>query len=719
MRWTRGRLLVGVSASMLMIAGLVVPGDPALAARRPADLLLNYTCRFPAGERQVQVRIQGAFPEAVPAGRSTRPLAMSVALLLPPPAVADLTALGAARAGMALRLTTVLTAPGVAEDIVYRAPTAGPVPLDATGTTIPTTGRLPAIPAADPGSIQLSAGDLALHLTVRKPGDATKSATLSLGCSPYLGQDTTIAAIKAAEPRSGTGGGAAPAIRGADVRAADLVPYCNKPEVPGGYDPTQPMVPNGFNPKWPFPPLPAGTTVADYSFFSGPAQWCTDVVNYSNVRKLKGAARVQGLGSVRATERFAFPMDPVANNHLETDSILQSHMNPNRATFLGFGFVPTTATIEVVQPEVANVFVIGPVEGSIGYKPVISTAYAEVTLRMRDAEVNGAPLNVGPNCRTADPMLLKVEGDSSADPAYLINEGGVLSGYVTIPPFTGCGVGEDLDPLITAAVSGPGNYVRIIQGPACWPGVWPPPDQLTRPNEGWTVNPCPPRPFGFNVSPGGNWTATSTNFALGQFGDVKCGTVTMGGTMRRGKGLDGVRIAKITRWEARDCTGTDLIGTPLGSFNVTARNLPWDVVFDTHNPGPGPDGQNNAAGTHGHLVQPALRVTGPGCAFDMYDRASNEGQGPVTFLYDDETGGLMFGQLAGEGILNTPASFGQTENITGCETPIGIPLVSEGPTRLTDVNAQVIPEFTLSPRQSVTVPPPRPNLQQGRRQTRQ
>ena len=45
--------------------------------------------------------------------------------------------------------------------------------------------------------------------------------------------------------------------------------------------------------------------------------------------------------------------------------------------------------------------------------------------------------------------------------------GGPLEGTVTIPTFTGCGVTENLDPLFTGSISGPGNLARAIQGKPC------------------------------------------------------------------------------------------------------------------------------------------------------------------------------------------------------------------------------------------------------------
>lgn len=43
---------------------------------------------------------------------------------------------------------------------------------------------------------------------------------------------------------------------------------------------------------------------------------------------------------------------------------------------------------------------------------------------------------------------------------------------MTIPAFKGCGAGgENLDRLLTASISGPGNYIKQIQGQTCAVGV--------------------------------------------------------------------------------------------------------------------------------------------------------------------------------------------------------------------------------------------------------
>ena len=82
---------------------------------------------------------------------------------------------------------------------------------------------------------------------------------------------------------------------------------------------------------------------------------------------------------------------------------------------------------------------------------------------MEKVLVNGAPLNVGNDCHTVRPFPLVLTGV----PPYSLDDGGVLNGTITVPSFTGCGVGENLDPIFNATVSGPGNFVQLTQGNLC------------------------------------------------------------------------------------------------------------------------------------------------------------------------------------------------------------------------------------------------------------
>jgi hypothetical protein len=96
------------------------------------------------------------------------------------------------------------------------------------------------------------------------------------------------------------------------------------------------------------------------------------------------------------------------------------------------------------------------------FKAYPTHAIGSVNVRISNVLVDQVPLNVGPNCHSAVPMHLNLVGLS---PKYTLFQGGPLNGTVTVPPFTGCGTGGDnLDPLLTGMISGPGNKINQIQG---------------------------------------------------------------------------------------------------------------------------------------------------------------------------------------------------------------------------------------------------------------
>ncbi|MFE2731082.1 hypothetical protein [Streptomyces sp. NPDC059349] len=120
-----------------------------------------------------------------------------------------------------------------------------------------------------------------------------------------------------------------------------------------------------------------------------------------------------------------------------------------------------------------------------------------LVLRLYDVRVNGTPLEVGPDCRTrgslysSDPdpaqdtkdhvhLLGTVIRTPPTQTGYTLTTGGPLTTTLTIPAFSGCGVGEDLDALLSASISGPDNFAKQIQGQTCATEVMPrPPAECT------------------------------------------------------------------------------------------------------------------------------------------------------------------------------------------------------------------------------------------------
>jgi hypothetical protein len=135
-------------------------------------------------------------------------------------------------------------------------------------------------------------------------------------------------------------------------------------------------------------------------------------------------------------------------------------------TVLGFGSIPITASLHLSQ--VVNNGTIVPITVTTSglivapftQQPAVITGLLNV--RVSNVKVDQVPAHVGPNCHTATPLHLRLVGHP---PRYNLFIGGPLRGLQTIPPFVGCGIhGDNLDPLLTGMISGPGNLLRMQQG---------------------------------------------------------------------------------------------------------------------------------------------------------------------------------------------------------------------------------------------------------------
>ncbi|MEU5884822.1 fibronectin type III domain-containing protein [Spirillospora sp. NPDC047279] len=183
---------------------------------------------------------------------------------------------------------------------------------------------------------------------------------------------------------------------------------------------------------------------------------CVYMSGFNNVQKLDGAAIVNDPRQGPAFANVAFKT--VEQKYVKARFRFTRPLR-STTTFLTFGFMPTTATMELTQ--IGD----GSLEGEYKGDGYDIKASATMRVRIYDATANGAPVNVGARCQTGTPMKIGLTA-SPADYKDIL-EGGVLKGTTAIPAFAGCGVGEDLDPLFTGAVSGSGNLIKIKQGPIC------------------------------------------------------------------------------------------------------------------------------------------------------------------------------------------------------------------------------------------------------------
>ena len=173
------------------------------------------------------------------------------------------------------------------------------------------------------------------------------------------------------------------------------------------------------------------------------------------------------------------------------------HFPPVTVRTVAFGSIPAEVTMHVSQvrdkddlpvPLVASAFALSWVgvpnpEGRSGNQMLDAGVEGTLSVRLSDLVVDGVTVDLGSECKTAEPATLDgLRGKGGywtagvgatpqdelrawrTTPYYGSILGGLLSGTIDIPAFTGCGVGgDDLSPLLTAMASGPGNRLSIRQ----------------------------------------------------------------------------------------------------------------------------------------------------------------------------------------------------------------------------------------------------------------
>ena len=472
--------LVAVLAAGGLAAGSASASGTQPAGAFPPSTSLTYQCQFPEGPSLVPVTVTTSVPTAGKPDKPIQATGFGLTMALPPAAVTGLGRLHYATVSAATGLTVSASEGPSGTSLVWPGITRRPVPRPAHGgLTLNTAGTVPSVTASATGEVILTATGLSVTFTGREPavpvpapasvstpaagGQAPAPAPTGVGrpqlhvsCTPVPGQHTTLGVVLVT--------GRARAARAARLPAA--APPC-PPLPPGGLE---------LNPRFPPPKPPPGSTIG-----SGPAQGCAFTAGYADARKLNGAALIQpGLTNVDLFVRTVTNFNPQVNYaEFDNAAILDYHgqraFPPSTATFLTFGFVPTTATIQLQEHGVVNIFAVGPAV-TAGCKPnkfqnctTVATVASRLSVQIvpGSVKVNGVPLNVGTQCATS-PFDAILTGTSVSIPPYNVVTGGPLTGFVDIPQFSNCGVGENLDPLFNAAISGPRNFNLLTQGPVCF-----------------------------------------------------------------------------------------------------------------------------------------------------------------------------------------------------------------------------------------------------------
>lgn len=440
----RSTLKVAVGLPVLFI-GLGAPPLAHSAARVPAAATpalpgimasLRYTCAFPSGPATVPVNVS-VQREPGSSGRRTAVRHTYMAMLLPASATRGI---AASDASSRISVRAVLTASRANGD----GTTSTWDSLRSAGTARPVGRALPVVAESSGG---------------RYPGHEAD------GLLPgQLNLDLASAAASEAGP---------------DI-AVSCTPQTDAAE--------------GFKPA-----LQATTSddcIIDTKFPGGAGQGTAIITGFSNLAKLNEATKLsQALSDIELVTEVIInlcPGDPdfmitTINDEARLDYQGKEQFPPFRSTFLTYGFMPTTATVELTETAPVEISTASHNADSEHGYPDTTTLTTRLSMRLFDVRVNGTPLDVGDHCQTVTSFAQNlhgsgVEGNGEIPPSgYAVTLGGPLYGSVDIPPFAGCGVTEDLDPVFTSAVSGLGNYTKIAQGAVC--------------NEAEQAGVCPPVPY--------------------------------------------------------------------------------------------------------------------------------------------------------------------------------------------------------------------------------
>lgn len=520
-RWTPRRLAGMATIGTVIVVTGILTGAGSAIGQQNTNGHFTYTCRFSSGAQPVGVDIKVAFPSSAAIGQAVHPASATVTFAVPHAALRELTASHATTVGGIARLHTTVAQNGRSENATWANLVAPAKPIPATGElTLTASTTAPTITPRAPGDISFDAADLTMVLTPKNAdGTSTDPATMVLGCTLGAGQHPLLATIPVpsatAAPGAGSSGPLAITPAPAARRAAGALDATATTPADCG------LVP----PAYPVDSLGLGLC----GFLTGFAN--VNKLHGASPIAPKGAF-INAFGpyevALRCETTDGKPIDvpnglacgqqnPPGVVHVFDCSFAQFENNghqfelpPTRATFLAFGFEPVTATMHLTEkswppdhppapsPECGTgfltQFILRPPDpfpnpaiavtseavnnlspDGIFTQTLHTTLETYLDVRISDATVDGVPLNVGPNCHTEDPVHSLSVADGAVingvQTGYSFVSGGPVTGTIDIPSFTGCGVGEDLNPLFNAAVSSNDDFLKLVQGPLCTPST--------------------------------------------------------------------------------------------------------------------------------------------------------------------------------------------------------------------------------------------------------
>ncbi|NYS17733.1 hypothetical protein HFP43_04270 [Streptomyces sp. SJ1-7] len=466
----------------LVVATALIPSAESVAADQTSEVTLPYTCQFPSGTEKADVAVKAVLPVSARTGEEIRPGDVSVEVALERSALTQFTALEAATLSAVAELTVRNTVGAHTADASWQqleapAVTLPPEGEGEDGVGLAATGDVPTVAFGTPGRATIAPAALSLTFaSFTQDGTATSPPQLTVACEPADDEQRPLARITVRDsagptaPAPGPDGpapGEDPAEKpgepsrpapGLDPDAHRKIEDLTEARLEALDDEDPGSCPIEIPPEW------VMTTAETYA------------AGYANAVKLDGAAAL-GPAFMKVVLNKRYINDSCASTVDVTSEVEFAYegkrqLPPTKATFLSYGFMPTTATMVLEQVGPPALVQTHTVTNTPTY-PEESTVTAQLSMRLYDVKVNGVPLDVGPDCRTERPFeqVLKGYGQSYPPAGYLVAYGGSLTGYAHIPPFKGCGVGEDLDPLFTSAISSVGkkadNYTKMTQAPLC------------------------------------------------------------------------------------------------------------------------------------------------------------------------------------------------------------------------------------------------------------
>lgn len=518
-RWTHGRLAGTAAIGTVIIVTGILTGTGSAIGQQNTHKHFTYSCLLPSGLQPVGVDITTTFPGSGVVGQAIHPAGGTVTVAIPHAGLRTLTALQATTVGGIAQLHTTVGQNGRSENATWANLIAAPEPVPATGDLVLTASTsAPAVTPRAPGDITFGAGALLLMLSPKHAdGSPTSPATIPLDCTLQAGQHSRLSTVLVPSATSPTGrkSRGALAIRQAPTAKSSVVAAIRQPT-------TTPTDCGIVPPRYPDDSLGLGLCgfldgFTNVNKLDQATPIAPNGAFFNAFGPYEIALKCEPDDEPSAQDCMAQPPERMDVVHAFQCSFAQfengghqGQLPPTKATLLAFGFEPVTATMNLSEakwpknspptpsPVCGDGFITGftldptPLPNpaititadavnnlspdGVFTESLATTLETYLDVRISTATVNGVPLNVGPDCHTSQPVhsITTADGGIDADGnpiGYSFVSGGPVTGTINIPSFTGCGVGENLDPLFDSAVSSNDDFLHLTQGPLCTPST--------------------------------------------------------------------------------------------------------------------------------------------------------------------------------------------------------------------------------------------------------